>query len=274
MIGVGIITCDRPDFFKQCLDSLDEAVINRLVVVDDGDTPVLVRPSTGNGYLEHIIRHEPGRQGVGKSKAHAIDWLYNQGCEHIFLIEDDIIVTDPTVFVRYIDAAEVTGIKHFMYGYHGPANKKGGSHGTPNPKYVINYGNDVAVVINEHCVGAFCYYHKDCIDAVGNMDLEYHNAFEHIDHSYMIYKAGLTTPYWNWADIDKSWEYLDEIACSEENSSIRGNPDWEKNISHGYRRFKEKHGYTPFAQGCVPRTSEEELTKVMREIYEKHSTRD
>ena len=36
-IGVGIITCNRPDFFKKCLDSIDRKWFDYLVVVNDGD---------------------------------------------------------------------------------------------------------------------------------------------------------------------------------------------------------------------------------------------
>ena len=39
-IGVGIITCNRPEFFKKCRESIDHKWYNYIVVVNDGDKPV------------------------------------------------------------------------------------------------------------------------------------------------------------------------------------------------------------------------------------------
>jgi len=273
MIGVAIITCNRPGFFVKCVKSIPKEKIDHLIVVNDGDSLVNAYLSDRITYKVDIINNNPSKQGVGKSKHIAINTLLDRGCEHIFIIEDDIIVTNPDVFDKYIEASKETGIKHFMFGYHGPANKNGISKGDPVPKWKFKYNKNI-IVLNQHCVGAFCYYHKDCFDVIGNFDLDYHNAFEHIDHSYCLAKAGLTTPYWNWADIYRSWEYLDELACSEENSSIRVRDDWQANIKKGYELFKKKHGYTPFGSGCIPETSHEELKIILKEIHEKYSDRD
>jgi hypothetical protein len=35
-IGIGIITYNRPDFFKKCFDSIPITKIDQLVVVNDG----------------------------------------------------------------------------------------------------------------------------------------------------------------------------------------------------------------------------------------------
>lgn len=273
MIGVGIITCDRPEFFKKCYDSIPKDAIDQLVIVNDGEQDVNHIVPDEEKHQSYYIRHTKPYHGVGLSKHQAIEHLLNRECEHIFLIEDDIVVTNPNVFDKYISASKETGIKHFMFGYHGPANKNGISKGTPAPKWKFKYNKNI-IVLNQHCVGAFCYYHKDCFDVVGNFDLGFNNAFEHIDHSYRIAKEGLTTPYWNWADIYRSWEFLDELACSEENSSIRPRSDWQKNIQLGYDLFKQKHNYTPFGQGCVPDVSFNDIKKILKDIHEKHSDRD
>jgi GT2 family glycosyltransferase len=267
MIGVGIITCDRPEFFKECLASINRNEVDFIVVVDDGNVPVELE------WEEKLIkiRHQTPRQGVGVSKHDAVVTLLQLECEHIFLIEDDIKVIKKGVFDRYIETYEKTGIEHLMFAYHGPANKNGISGGEPAPKYrycmgSYDNGGGLIISINQHCVGAFCYYTRNCFDTCGNFDLEYHNAFEHIEHSHRIAQAGLTTGYWNWADISNSCEYLAEQACSEENSSIRGNPDWSDNIQKGIDRFIKTYNEHPFK---VRDTPEEEIRNTLKKLHTK-----
>jgi GT2 family glycosyltransferase len=93
------------------------------------------------------------------------------------------------------------------------------SGGKPVPRKVIDYG-DVKIALNQHCVGAVCFYTKECLDKVGLYDESYTNAFEHVDHSYELAKANYSTPYWWWADIENSLDYVEEQACSEDNSAI------------------------------------------------------
>lgn len=265
MIGIGIITCDRPEFFNECLASINRKEVDHIVIVDDGVVPVKFKKDPQITYIRH---HEP-RMGVGISKRDAIDTMLELNCEHIFLIEDDIKIIKDGVFDRYIETFEKTGIEHLMFAYHGPANKNGISGGEPAPRYRFNMGkydngDPIVVAINQHCVGAFCYYTRNCIDKCGSFDIHYVNAFEHIEHSYRIARAGLTTGYWNWADISDSCDYLAEQACSEENSSIRGNPDWSENIQIGIDRFIKTYNEHPFK---VRDTSETEIRSTLKKLH-------
>jgi hypothetical protein len=110
-------------------------------------------------------------------------------------------------------------------------------------------------------VGAFTYYHRSCFEKVGLFDDRYINAFEHVDHSFMLAKEGLCTPYWWWGDVANSYDYLDELACSEDNSTIRGRPDWEKNIWEAVEIFLDKHGYKPAYDKPVPDLLFEDVCK-------------
>ena len=38
-IGVGIITCNREEFLKKCLNSLPRNKFHRIVLINDGDSP-------------------------------------------------------------------------------------------------------------------------------------------------------------------------------------------------------------------------------------------
>ena len=77
---------------------------------------------------------------------------------------------------------------------------------------------------------------------VGLMDEAYKNAWEHVDHSYNIAKAGWIPAFWYWPDVADSYNYLDEQACSEEveHGAIRNRSDWQDNIYTGAEHFKQK----------------------------------
>ena len=270
MIGVGIVTCNRPEFLVKCLNSVPECV--ELVVVNDGDNipkSIIREFSRKSAYT--LIQNEKNL-GVGKSKNVLFKHLIEKDCTDIFIIEDDIVIKNPSVFDEYIRARKTTGIQHFCFGYHGPANKNGISGGKPVPRFIVDYG-DVKVAINMHSVGAFCYYTKEVLQDVGLLDEDYTNAFEHVDHDYRIHKAGYSTPYWNFPDIANSMDYLGEIECSEKSSSIKHRKDWMDNIKNGVERFKQKHGYLPAWQGCVPDSTTEEVKKIMKEIHKKHANK-
>ena len=145
-IGVGIVTYKRPEYFKNCLASIDLKTIDDVVVVNDG-TPYNM------DVVVPLIQHETNL-GVGKSKNDALKHLLDRRCDHIFLIEDDIMVQDANVFQRYISTSKSTGIQHLNYSQHGLMNKLPNSD-TPNPRTKIEYNNNIIINLYLHCVGAF-----------------------------------------------------------------------------------------------------------------------
>ena len=266
-IGLGIITCNRQDFYEKCINSVVPCPIDEIVTVNDGDPYDITVPRG------HLIQHKKNK-GVGVSKNEALQYLIDKGCEHLFLIEDDIMITNSKVFVKYIDTAAKSGLWHLMFGYHGPANKD--ENKVPIPRMGVKYTGDCEVSFNPNCVGAFCYYHKGVIKNVGYMDEKFKNAWEHVEHSYRIVKMGLLPAYWWWPDVTNSFTYLDEMACSEDSSVIRWEDpekkkpkkDWMDNIQSGGKYFHEKHGFYPTT---VPDTSQQEVTEKLKFIKQSYS---
>lgn len=275
-IGVGVVSCGREVMFINLFDSLLKCKdrIDYLCIVED------TKESNPNGK-EYIVRHTDGywkgdntmmrvisdvNMGVAKAKNNALQILLDQGCDHIFLIEDDMLIKDPNIFQAYINASKKSGIQHLMFGYHGPANKNGISKGKPCPRLVVDYG-DFSLAFNQHCVGAFCYYSRKCLEDVGLIDEKFRNAFDHVSHSYELALKGYSTPYWWWADLANSLDYIEEQACSEENSSIKtpeSMQEWENNIRSSMEYFKEKFGVYPFGRDGVPDTDEKEVLTFLK----------
>jgi GT2 family glycosyltransferase len=265
-VGIGIVTCNRPEFFLKCITSMPKNTT--IIVVNDGSDFEDIEKLKAKINFHYI--HNKKNLGVGKSKNILFKYLLDQKCDHIFIVEDDIIVKDLSIFDKYIEARNKTGIQHFNFGYHGPANRGGLSKGTPTPRYVFEY-KGIKLAINTHSVGAFCYYTREVLKKVGLIDEAYLNAFEHVDHDYRMAKAGFCTPYWNWPDIADSYLYLDELACSEDSSAIRPRNDWKENIVNGVKIFQHKHNFLPAWQNAVPDTSLENLKGILKEIYNKHA---
>lgn len=271
-IGVGIVTYNAADRIKQSAATVPEW-IKHFVIVNDG-TPY--DPSVYPKHA-HIIQHETNKS-VGQAKNSAMKYLLEQGCEHIFIMEDDILLQTDEVFDRYIKTSIYSGIKHLNYALQGPANKKGAKGFNtlderakqenltePNPRHVMKFMEGVEVALYPNCVGAFSYYQREALENIGLFDDFYKNAWEHVDHTLVAFKKGYTTPYWWFADINESWKYIKDIEGCIENSTIGHTEEWQENFKRGFLHFKQKHGFGPTQ---VPDTNPQQLQKVINMLFQ------
>ena len=259
-IGIGIVSYKRPDFFKKCIDSIPEGIGTICVVNDD---PAGYSSSIYPSKVNNVIQHSKNL-GVACVKNNLLRYLIQDGCEHLFLVEEDQMILNPKVFETYIHYAEKTGIWHWNFYGHGPANKK--PDGTKNPRQVIDYGEGFEVGFFPNCVGACSYYLKNIIRSVGYMDERFSSlkAWEHVDHTYRIIKAGLAPAFWWFNDILNSEQYIQEQASSEVNSVITNNKEeWQKNIQLGMALFQHLHGYIPMK---VPDTQPDQIIKILNNL--------
>lgn len=271
-IGVGIITCNRPEFFRECFNSLPKDKVDEIVVVNDGK-PLPFDISKG------VVLDNPKNVGVGISKNRALKYLFDKGCDYIFLLEDDMLVKREDVFEAYINAYKKSGIHHFNYGPGSPFNRKQviqnfdlhnrhllDQHSEPNPKMIVDY-KDIKIALYEHTVAMFSFFTREVIEKVGYIDEEYYNAWEHVDHTYRIIKAGYHPPFWWFADIANSDQYLTEAPGAIDNSSIANKTEqWEKNVYGGREIYKRKHGHYP---NQPPYVTKEQVIECLKQIKKK-----
>lgn len=253
-IGVAIITCNRQSMFSKCLGSIPTHKIDELVVVNDGE-------DLTQEISAHIIK--TNGSGVGVAKNAAMKHLLEKNCDYLFIIEDDMLIKREDIFDAYIAASKITGIQHMMFAYHGPANKNGISGGPPCPRVCIEYSTGLKIALNQHCVGAMCMYTKQSLESVGLFDTTFHNAFEHVHHSYLLCKQDFCVEYWWWPDLANSLDYIEEQACSEHNSAIRPRKDWQDNIQKGFKRFIELEGISPVQ---VPDASFDQVKSKLKKL--------
>jgi len=254
-IGVGIITCERPEYLNNLLDTIDRvsANISELIIIDDGDKKTIHTHPKVN-----FVKHTSGRIGVGKAKNLAIQDLFEKGCDYIFIIEDDMLIKDKNVFMKYIEAYQETGIQHFNYGPGSPFNRKQNiefdlhnrhlldQKSPVNPRIVIEYPGEIKIALYTHTVAMFSFFTREVLEKVGYIDEQFYNAWEHVDHTYRIALAGYHPPFWWFADIADSEKYLEEAPGAIDNSSIADKKEqWHKNVYGGRELYKTKHGHYP-----------------------------
>lgn len=275
-IGLGLITCNKQDRFEQSVARIPDG-LDCFVVVNDGDPyPDRVYPK-GCALIQH-----QRNKCVGISKNDALRYMIDQDIDHLFLIEDDILIKDPNIFEAYIKAAEVSGIWHLNYGLHGPANKVQTQQGpmnvqerhklrsdtAPNPRATIEYESGIEIAFYPNCVGAFSYFYRGIIKHIGYHDERFKNCWEHVEHTNRIINAGLHPPFWWFADRADSMNYLDEIPDSIEQSTIAHTPEWMKNFEEGMNWYQHKHGWTPQK---TPDTPQPEVLQKLDEIQKNYA---
>lgn len=250
-IGIGITTYNSPSRLSSLLETLPDFIEN-VIIVNDG-TPY--EQSVYKGKYD-VLQH-PVNKGVASAKNSAMRYLIGQGCEHIFLLEDDIIIKDQSIFEKYIEASKISGIKHFNYalqGY-GNANRKAdGSIIHPTPVYCVDY-KDIQICFYHWCSGPLMYMHKDCIDKVGYLDENFYNIHEHVDYTYRIIKENLHPPFWYFADIASAHNFIGD-GYEFRNTTIEKNESYEERLRGADIYFSMKHEYKPLD---IPKVSIEEL---------------
>lgn len=242
-IGLGIVTYNREEYFSKTFKTVPYHKLDAVVVVNDG-TPYNEHTYgrnldlTGKSKNYNLIQHATNL-GVSKAKNSALKFLLDSGCDHIFLMEDDIFINNENVFEAYIKASKDTKIQHLNYALHGFANKT--QDNVAQPKCIIDI-HDTKIALYHNCVGAFSYYSRKCLETVGLIDENFYNAFDHVDHTYQIIKSGMHPDFWWFADIVNSDQYLSDIPWSKEKSTISGNPNHNLVMKDALQYFEEKNG--------------------------------
>lgn len=283
-IGIGIITYKRPHFFKPCYESIPWDKVDAAVVVNDGPAYDFDKEEIKLNDKTEWIQHEKNMK-LSKTKNDAIDYLFKQQCEHIFIIEDDTVIQDVDVFNKYINASNASGIKHLNYGPGSPFNREQDpsvqydlhnrhlckQDSKPAPRLVIEYKNNIKIALYEHTVAAFVYYHHDCIRDVGLFDEDFNqNAWEHVEHTYRIIKAGLHPPFWWFADIADSENLIrsqkgaiDESSIATEQDLPWEDQEWNHKVQAAGEMYRRKHGHLP---NQPPVYTKEEVINILKEL--------
>lgn len=250
-IGVGIITYNRPDYFEQCISKMPWHKIDECIVVKDGGGEYYNVAESDNFYY-----HEYAENGGNcRSKNKAFEYLLDKECKHIFLIEDDMLIKDESVFEKYIETAYRTGIYHLMF-----------------LKVADNMEHKRLTIdgldLHRNAQGSFMYALDSVIRHVGEWDLGFKNAFTHIDWTYRAISAGLMPQFWWFPDVENSQDLIEEIPGSTDNSSITNKGKYNENWQQSAKHWIDKYGYFT---NRIPDTSEEDVLKRLKFLKETYA---
>lgn len=236
-IGLAVISYNRPLYLEQCLYNLDKnswgGASVRVVIIDEEYSTKYQWLDKYEADNEDVLVWYQPNAGVAAAKNQGLKLLAERGGTDFFLMEDDILMKNFLTCNLYASYAKEAGVHHMNFAHHGPMNNGRGRQ--------VKF-NGVPVTVYPDCIGAFSYYTKACLDKVGVMDENFKNAWEHVEHTWRIGRAQMTTPFWYFIDHPDSDKLLEEIPGSIDSSSIRVRPDWNKNIEEGAKHWQAKHG--------------------------------
>ena len=256
-IGLGLVTYNRPDYFMQSSQAIVDVLlpyIDKFVVYNDGSSVPYNYDHLNDPKIKVI--HSKKNRGVAVGKNTLFKELMKD-CEYIFISEDDIVAKDKGAIIMYLAAAKMTGYDHLMFSQHGPN------------KQVNPVGHNGPLEYWPACVGAWCFYTRSILKEVGLMDEKFINAWEHVEHTWRIFKTH-NLKYGYYPDVIDSGKYLQEIEGALENSSI-GSQDNEDRLkviiagleywiekdptfpaAHTYKFFKDKLADLPYQTKTKP----------------------
>lgn len=255
-IAVGLVTYNRPRFAEKAIRSLEAAVrpLDCVLSVCNDGSDAKYRAEYLRAYKrcpEMTVIELPENQGVAIAKNMLLRWMLDTtDADWLFLLEDDILVQAPEAITEYVRVAESSGLHHLSFAHHGPANAGG-------PVDV-----DGSVEFYPHSIGAWGLYSRECLEAVGLFDENFHNAWEHVEHDLRIMQAGFmpNAGVHRFPDVKDSALWLTEIPNAIKQSAIRPRSDWQQSIVNGLLYWRKAHADT-FALLFGPGSSLEQYAR-------------
>lgn len=200
----------------------------RLVVVDDATAVPAEFPGAETVYRfsENV--------GVARAKNKALELL--DGCEHLFIFDDDCFPRVADWWKPYVDSPE----PHLSYQFADLS-------GSRKLGDFTRLHEDSRHVAYSGQRGCLLYYDRDCIRAAGGFDTGFErHGYEHPDLANRIYNLGLTT--WRFADVKGSEKLI--YSMDEHSQITRSVPTSERRAVHpaNEQRYLDQYDSTEYRE--------------------------
>ena len=253
-IGVGVVTYNSESYFKSLYDSLNGANIDEFVVVNGGN-------EYENKYDCDWIQHKKNYYPAA-CRNDCINYLMNRDVDYLFLIEDDQIIKNVNIFQKYIEASNISGLDYFSFV---SMSYNSGSPNNRKPKLTVNYSGDIAVSFYANMCNEFAFFKSSIIKKIGLYDTLFRDPFD-IDMMVRMAKdVDTVAPFWYFADIEKSDDYImnNPNATSRLQAPDRPDGSREQKIQEQWELFHQKHN---FHVNDIADTSPEEVIQHLKKI--------
>lgn len=224
-----IVTYNRESLLKGCLESIDTSLFDKVVVVHDGggieyDKATIDIISKNFEYITF-----PENVGVAVCKQAGVDYVLTESdSEHIFIVEDDILVKDNLVWDYYIDFSKASGVHHTNWN----------DYRYSSTKFAVNFDGFTGIVTRD-VEASFSYFNRNMFKFC-EFPADMKNAFEHISVELQLIEKDLLPPFWNFVCPKDTGNYLTNVGFD---STITDVGDYTDNYSKANAAFIKRHGY-------------------------------
>lgn len=245
-IGIAYSTHNRREIAKKSIENAKKLSPKGsvFVICDDGsEIP----------YPNADYRNETA-QGIASIKNKCIELLYDAGCTHFFLFDDDTFPIVKDWHLPYLNS----GINHLSMTFDKFKD------GKKTDRRLIRAVNGISEFASP--CGCALYFTRECFDKVGGMDWEFGAwGWEHVGLSMRIHNVGLTPK--PFLDVANSHELIYCADWDNTVQTIRSVPNAERQRlgainrikymreikSSAFIPFKEQKGVvlTTYLTGCV-----------------------
>lgn len=252
-IGVGITTYNSEPYFKALYESLPLTLIDELVVVNGGTPYEGVYKSN---WIQHTINKFPS-----VCRNECIKYLLENGCEHIFIIEDDMVILDENIFNEYIRVSKLTGLKYLC---HASFSEGSGPRNARTPRIVIDYPDNTKLAFYPNMCNEFTYHHYSAFEIAGIYDENMREAFD-VELAYRESFYNYSSLFWWFADIVDSDKYImNNPTAVSRLQAERPDGSRQQLLPSIWKYFSKKHGL--YVQQ-IPSLNLDALKKRLKEAY-------
>lgn len=250
-----VITYNREEPLKNLLQSIDTSSFDKVVIVHDGGASDYSENVVNILQSKFIYLKQTENIGVGRCKQIGIDWvLENTDSEHIFILEDDIVILNNSVWDYYIRFSKNSGIWHTNWN---DVKYK-------SIKYELDY-NGIEGIINRDCSGVFSYFNRNVFKFC-KYPSDMKNALDVYSVELQLIEKHLLPPFWNFVCPKNTEKYVKDLNLD---SNITDRNDYTPNFQEALKVFVSRHGIPPFSIKDSPIEKVEEMLKFLKTNYSK-----
>jgi hypothetical protein len=227
-IGVGITTYNSEGYFKDLYNSLPLDKIDYLVIVNGGKN--YMDEYACDKWVQHDTNH-----GAAKSRNDCLDNLISNDCDYLFIIEDDMIITNPNIFDEYIRHMESSNLDYLCFVSTGDGTGKPCER---TPSHILNFKNNTTIHCYDNMCNEFTVRTKSLALKDGYYDESY-TMFD-VENVYRLSSHERVLPFWCFGDIKDSDNYIQNNPISISRMNPNGERDTKVMID--FDSFEKKHG--------------------------------
>ena len=233
MQNIGIVLYTKGNNSKNLKNALSsiEHLKDQTIVVCDGSLPNLPALKDFNVKEFKTSINSAGCYNYG------IRHLLDKEVDHIFILGDQIMILDDSVFQNYIDVSEQTNIEFLAYSRDedDPFGEKN------NNRLTIELKEGKQLLLSKGFNSHLMYCRKNVFEKVGFFDERYRSSFEASDFYKRCGDKGLTTPFGWFADITEKENILYQENRPDKIHSTINSDTVEDRFIRGLKVFNLKY---------------------------------